>query len=135
MRRRSWIVNVFLLPAFGVASTEQPLSPDRAFWMRARSVGRDVLAVDFRTEPGYILYADRFAFQIDGKEVKFELPNAMVRFDKALGKRVAYYEGDFSAILRFKLTSRQVGLSVFAQGCAVEWGVCYPPMRRDFMVG
>lgn len=135
MKRRHWILSLLLGPVVELALADQPLSPEMAFWMRVRSTGRDVLAVDFRTETGYILYADKFGFQVDGKYVKVELPNALVRFDKTLGKRVAYYEGEFSAVLRIKPTGRRVGLSVFAQGCAVELGVCYPPMRRDFMVG
>ncbi len=119
----------------GIALADGPLSPEKAFWMRVRAIGNGVYSVDFRTEPGYIVYADRMGFKVDGRDVKVDLPAAQIRFDKTLGKRVSYYEGEFSALAHIKTVGRQLALSVHAQGCAVEWGVCYPPMRRDFIVG
>lgn len=141
MNRPFSVVSIFLVLgmvcAGAVADSSSLLPAEQAFVIGARTISERTIAVDFHIAPGYILYRDRFSFTTDDASVR--LANLAVRppavkYDKALEKEVAYYGDRVS--FQFDVTGKAVPfrLVVKAQGCAVEQGVCYPPVSKDFQV-
>jgi thiol:disulfide interchange protein DsbD len=58
-------------------------------------------------------------------------PPGTMMYDAALGKSVETYDSDFRVDVSMSPT-RPTDLVVRIQGCAVEPGVCYPPVERKF---
>lgn len=121
--------------AWGQDSLVLPM--ERAFGISARKISTHTVVVDFAIAPGCILYRDKFGFSADDQRVKLVnavFPAPLVKYDKVFEKNVGYYSDQVS--IRFDLKGEAVPfrLTVAAQGCAVEQGVCYPPITKDFQV-
>jgi len=115
----------------------QPLPPDEAFQIRPLAKERDWLALEFRSEPGYFLYAHRFEFAADRSEVRIAevlLPTGGRRkFDLALGCEVTYFPGAVVVRVRIEGLGSAFRLIARAQGCS-DFGLCYPVIERTFAV-
>lgn len=139
-RRYAAIASLMLVSVFGAgaqADSGALLPAERAFVIGARQVSGRTIAVDFNIAPGYVLYRERFSFATDEPKVRLvsaAFPVPVVKFDKAMDREVAYYSDHVS--IQFDVAGDAVPfrLIVKAQGCAVEQGVCYPPISKDFQV-
>lgn len=116
---------------------DEPLPPQEAFRVRPVAKTRDWLALEFRSAPGYFLYAHRFEFLADRSDVQIaevRLPaGGQQRFDAALGRNVTCFPGDVLVRLRVDGNGAPFRLTARAQGCS-ETGLCYPVIERRFDV-
>lgn len=124
---------------FGIAHAQDALvlPADRAFGISARRVSPRTIAVDFSIAPGYILYREKFAFATNDPKVKLVkavFPAPVVKYDKVFERDVGYYSDRVSIQFEVQGDAVPFRLTVVAQGCAVEQGVCYPPITKDFQV-
>ncbi|VWD44970.1 disulfide bond corrector protein DsbC [Burkholderia contaminans] len=124
------------VPAVSAFAQSAPglLPPDQAFTMRMADASDGYVSVIFHVAPGYRLYRDRVTVTTPtpGRMVYAVLkpPGTMV-YDAALGKSVETYDSDFRVDVSMSPT-RPTDLVLRIQGCAVEPGVCYPPVERKF---
>lgn len=138
--RRCLILAAALLatmPGILLAQQVDLLPADQAFQVAARQDAPGRIAVDFRIAPGYILYRDRFAFAADAPAVRVvnpRFPAPAEKFDPVLNQRVSYYRDHVTVLMDLAGTPQSFRLKVQAQGCAVEAGVCYPPITKEFQV-
>ncbi|MDR2261167.1 MAG: protein-disulfide reductase DsbD [Azoarcus sp.] len=115
------------------ARAADPLEAEKAFAMRARALGADVVEVVFDVAPGYYLYGERFRFAAEPPEVRLgeaERPPGKRKADPFFGE-VETYRGRLRMVLPVR-TAPEGGrftLIVTSQGCW-DGGVCYPPMTR-----
>lgn len=124
---------------FGCAHAQDAmvLSAERAFGISARKVDARTIAVDFNIAPGYILYREKFFFTVNDPKVKLVkavFPAPVVKYDKVFEREVGYYSDRVSIQFEVQGAAVPFRLTVAAQGCAVEQGVCYPPITKDFQV-
>lgn len=116
------------------ALAQDLLDPEVAFRAAATLIKPDMIEVRYQTAPGYYLYRDRLAFELEpgaarlGKPI---LPQGKVKRDKFFGRQVIYRN---STVIRLPVSAPgETPLTLIAdlQGCA-DLGVCYPPVRRKF---
>lgn len=136
------IVRPFLLiaavAAASVASAAQDLlPPEKAYRVESRQVGQGVVEFDYQIAPGYILYKDRFSAELVGVpgRLEVELPPPQTKLDHVTNHQVDFYRDRVT--VRVKLPGGQAkpaaGVVATAQGCAVEAGVCYPPVKATWV--
>lgn len=126
-----------LVCGFARAQDTFVLSADRAFGISARKVTARTIAVDFSIAPGCILYREKFSFTANDPKVKLVkavFPPPVVKYDKVFERDVGYYSDRVSIQFEVQGDAVPFRLTVVAQGCAVEQGVCYPPITKDFQV-
>lgn len=122
---------------FSAAQEAELLPAEKAFSIAARQDGPNRIAVDFKIAPGYILYRDRFAFAADAPLIKLvnpRFPAPAEKFDHVLDKQVAYYQDRLTVSMEIAGDPQPFRLKVQVQGCAVQAGVCYPPLTKEFQV-
>ena len=121
------------------AQEEELLPPEEAFNLSARVEGDNLIA-EYQIAPGYYMYRERFAFQIESSDAPARLGNAQIpagkiKQDEFFGEMETYrdsvrivlpliFEGAPASSLLIKMTS---------QGCA-DIGVCYPPQKQALTV-
>ncbi|MGU8077293.1 protein-disulfide reductase DsbD N-terminal domain-containing protein [Burkholderia pyrrocinia] len=121
------------LPAFA-QSAPTLVPPDEAFTMRIADASDGYVSVIFHVTPGYRLYRDRVTVTTPtpGRMVYTVLrPPGTIVYDAALGKSIETYDRDFRVDVSMSPT-RPIDLVVRIQGCAIDAGVCYPPVERKF---
>ncbi len=136
MIARALIVALAVFVATSAAAGPDLLPPDKAYRVESRQVGQSVVEFDYLIAPGYILYKDRFSAELVGASgrLELELPPAQSKFDQVTKHQIDFYRDRVT--VRVKLPAgqtRPTGVTATAQGCAVEAGVCYPPVKSTWL--
>ena len=118
------------------ALAEDLLDPEVAFRATATLIKPDVIEVRYQTAPGYYLYRNRLAYDLEpGAGVarlgKPNLPAGKIKRDKFFGRQAIYRNATLVRIPVFAPAGMRLTLVADLQGCA-DLGVCYPPVRRKF---
>ena len=112
-----------------VAAESQLLDPEVAFKLSARMKDAKTIEVHYAIAPGYYLYRERFAFDVDGAPIgKPVIPRGKQKFDITFNKTVEVHRAQVTLLLL--LNNAATGpllLKATSQGCA-DAGVCYPPL-------
>ena len=114
------------------------LAPADAFSLEAIASGPASVLVRAIAQPGYYLYRDHFAFDIDEVDfgvVRADLPQGEAITDESFGDtRVFFGEVEFTLHLARPAGSEQdVSLRIAYQGCK-EGSICYPPLEKTVPV-
>jgi len=131
---------LLLLIAAGAAhaASGEPLPPEKAFRLSARALDPQTLEVRFDIEPGYYMYRDKFAFEVDppgaAKLGEPRMPPGKVKDDEFFGKVETYRDRiDIRLPVSGDALPAALTLKVVSQGCA-DLGVCYPPQEEKATV-
>jgi len=133
---RPLIFTVAVAVATAATAAQDLLPPEKAYRVESRQVGQGVVEFDYQIAPGYILYKERFSAELLGApgRLELDLPPAQTKFDHVTNHQVDFYRDRVT--VRVKLPGGQdkpaAGVVATAQGCAVEAGVCYPPLRTTW---
>ncbi|KVZ34835.1 protein-disulfide reductase [Burkholderia ubonensis] len=121
------------LSAYAVSESEL-LAPEQAFPLTVSLACPTEVVLDFKTQPGYYLYRDRFSFAVDGTSARPDaMPPSETKNDPTFGVVQVYHQPVRIRLpLSAAVTSSAV-LTVTSQGCA-DVGVCYPPQTRGFRI-
>lgn len=120
-----------------VAASAQDLLPiEKAYRVESHYVGKSIIEFDYQIAPGYILYKDRFSAELVGMpgRLEVELPPAQNKLDHVTNHQVEFYRDRVTVRVKLpSVLSKPVsGVVATAQGCAVEAGVCYPPVKTTW---
>ncbi len=134
MHAKSALVIASLLVAAANPHAQDLLDPEVAFRATAALVKPNVIEVRYQTAPGYYLYRDRLAFDLEPAAAQLgkpRLPAGKVKHDKFFGKQVIYRNRTVIRLPFVAPVATPLTLVADLQGCA-DLGVCYPPVRRKF---
>ncbi|TVS11834.1 MAG: protein-disulfide reductase DsbD [Wenzhouxiangella sp.] len=114
------------------------LAASDAFSLEAIAAGPASVLVRATAQPGYYLYRDQFAFEIDAADftvVRADLPQGEAITDESFGDtRVFFGEVEFTLHLaRPAGAEREVSVQIGYQGCK-EGSICYPPLEKAIPV-
>lgn len=136
----SWLLRcvlaVFAAVAPAYAGNGDFLDPEQAFRLSAQRADAHTIELRFDIEPGYYMYRERFAFEVQQPGVALGeavLPAGKVKFDENFGKDVETYRGVLTVRLPVERAAGPFALAVTSQGCA-DKGLCYPPLTRELKV-
>ncbi len=136
--RKLAAVTLLLLTGTGVtlqAQEEELLPPEQAFALTAWMQDNSVIA-EYRIAPGYYMYRERFAFEIEASDTPARfgaasMPPGKIMEDEFFGKMETYRDR-----VRIELpvvfdaaAATELRLKAVSQGCA-DIGVCYPPQKQ-----
>ncbi len=136
--RKLAAVTLLLLTGTGVtlqAQEEELLPPEQAFALTAWMQGDSVIA-EYRIAPGYYMYRERFAFEIEASDTPARfgaasMPPGKIMEDEFFGKMETYRDA-----VRIRLpiifdaaAATELRVKAMSQGCA-DIGVCYPPQKQ-----
>lgn len=110
-----------------------PIEPEKAFQMSARSVAPDMLEVSFKIRKAYYLYSSKLRFYAEPEIVRLgepQRPAGEMHKDEFFGDVETYRDAvtvrvpisDAAGLTEFEL-------SVVSQGCW-DGGICYPPLTQ-----
>ena len=115
------------------ANADDPLEPDKAFRISARTLDKHTVEVRFRIADGYYMYRNRFKFETSaGKLIaNVELPRGKAKEDPFFGKTEIYRR---EIRIRIPVSAAEAArgglkLKVTSQGCS-DQGVCYLPQEQ-----
>jgi len=129
------IISFSLLSATqAFAQVDELLPAEKAFALQAWMEG-DLLIAEYKIAPGYYMYRQRFDFQIESGDSRFDtaiIPDGKIKNDEFFGDMETYrdsvrivlpvlYDTDIAKRLRVKAVG---------QGCA-DIGICYPPLAQS----
>ena len=116
-----------------LAQSDELLPPEQAFSLVAWMEG-DRLVAEYDIAPGYYMYRERFDFQIESGNARFDtaiIPDGIFKHDEFFGD-MEVYRGNLRIVLPI-LSASMEGLNLVVkatgQGCA-DIGVCYPPLSQ-----
>ncbi len=136
--RKLAAVTLLLLTGTGVtlqAQEEELLPPEQAFALTAWMQDNSVIA-EYRIAPGYYMYRERFAFEIEASDAPARfgaasMPPGKIMEDEFFGKMETYRDA-----VRIQLpvvfdaaAPTELRVKAVSQGCA-DIGVCYPPQKQ-----
>ncbi len=136
--RKLAAVTLLLLTGTGVtlqAQEEELLPPEQAFALTAWMQDNSVIA-EYRIAPGYYMYRERFAFEIEASDTPARfgaasMPPGKIMEDEFFGKMETYRDR-----VRIELpvvfdaaAATELRVKAMSQGCA-DIGVCYPPQKQ-----
>jgi thioredoxin:protein disulfide reductase len=118
-------------------AAEEPLPPEQAYPLSARSVDPATVEVHIPITEAYYLYKDKFRFRAEPDNIQFGPPNLPAgkrKQDPYFGE-VEVYRGDlrFTVPVSAPPGVREFELTVVSQGCA-DMGVCYPPTPQSVRI-
>jgi thiol:disulfide interchange protein DsbD len=120
-----------------LAQSDELLPPEQAFGLVAWMEG-DRLIAEYDIAQGYYMYRQRFDFQIESGNARFDtaiMPDGKIKNDEFFGD-MEVYRGKLRIVLPV-LPSKQQTLNLIVkatgQGCA-DIGVCYPPLSQTLNV-
>lgn len=126
---------LFALLLFVLAGTAQadPIEPEKAFQMSARSIAPDMVEVSFKVRKAYYLYASKLRFYADPETVQLGeplRPPGKMHKDEFFGD-VETYRDALTILVPIDDAAGLTGfeLSVVSQGCW-DGGICYPPLTQ-----
>ena len=116
-----------------VAGDEEPLPPDQAFVMSAKTLSADMIRAEWHIVDGYYMYRDKFRFDSNTNGISTNpgiYPKGKVKEDEFFGK-VETYRGNIVIDIPITRTSdiTTLDLTLTSQGCA-DIGICYPPQKQ-----
>ncbi len=136
--RKLAAVTLLLLTGTGVtlqAQEEELLPPEQAFALTAWMQDNSVIA-EYRIAPGYYMYRERFAFEIEASDTPARfgaasMPPGKIMEDEFFGKMETYRD---AVRIRLPLifdaaAATELRVKAVSQGCA-DIGVCYPPQKQ-----
>ncbi len=136
--RKLAAVSLLLLTGAGVtlqAQEEELLPPEQAFALTAWMQDNSVIA-EYRIAPGYYMYRERFAFEIEASDAPARfgaasMPPGKIMEDEFFGKMETYRD---AVRIRLPLifdaaAATELRVKAMSQGCA-DIGVCYPPQKQ-----
>ncbi len=136
--RKLAAVSLLLLTGAGVtlqAQEEELLPPEQAFALTAWMQDNSVIA-EYRIAPGYYMYRERFAFEIEASDTPARfgaasMPPGKIMEDEFFGKMETYRD---AVRIRLPLifdaaAATELRVKAMSQGCA-DIGVCYPPQKQ-----
>lgn len=111
--------------------TNEPVDPELAFSVKARTIGPQQMAVEFSIRPDYYLYRERISVVLKdspGWRIKSTVfPPTTIKEDKIFGRSPVYTQS-FSVPVQLEgKPGSPASLLVQYQGCFEPLGVCYPP--------
>lgn len=115
------------------------LPAEQAFRLTATASDPYTLKVQWRIEPGYYLYRDKFQLElVDAQGITLastEIPAGELKDDPYFGPQPVFHEQVLitARLQRSLESSSAVEIKVHHQGCA-EAGVCYPPLSQTVAV-
>ena len=128
------------LGAAPVASDpNEPLDPDQAFVFTLEVADANTLRARWSIAPDYYLYRDKIAFRSADPNVRIgtvTLPPGEKKQDEFFGE-IEVYHGDVEVavpLLRTTGEAQDVSFEVRYQGCAEKLGICYPPIKKQFLL-
>ena len=116
-----------------------PLSPEQAFRFSAMMSDDYTLLVRWEIEPQYYLYRDKLGLTANSDLIQLgaiDWPEGVAKVDEHFGQ-VQTFETTTEIYIPVSRASRQAGsveLTATYQGCAEEFGICYPPGSRTVLV-
>lgn len=116
-----------------LAQSEELLPPEQAFSLTAWMEGERLIA-EYDIAQGYYMYRQRFDFQIESENARFNtaiMPDGKIKNDAFFGD-MEVYRGKIRIVLPILASNPQaLNLVVKAtgQGCA-DIGDCYPPLSQ-----
>ncbi len=120
-----------------LAQSDELLPPEKAFSLAAWMEG-DRLIAEYDIAQGYYMYRQRFDFQIESGDARFDtaiIPDGKIKNDEFFGD-MEVYRGKLRIVLPI-LPSNPLPLNLVVkatgQGCA-DIGVCYPPLSQTLNV-
>jgi thiol:disulfide interchange protein DsbD len=132
----SWCLLIYLFLSATttlLAQGEDLLPPEQAFRLEARMEGNNLIA-EYEIAPGYYMYRQRFDYQFESSEARFDsavFPDGKIKHDEFFGD-MEVYRGKLKVILPI-LTDKagvlDLEVKATGQGCA-DIGVCYPPLQQ-----
>jgi len=136
MRERNLAAAAVLFALALPVAGQDLLDASQAFRTSARRIGADVIEVRYDTAPGYYLYRDRLEFKLQPESARLgapKLPPGKVKEDEFFGRSVIYRNRTIVQLPITAMDNSTVTLTADLQGCA-DIGVCYPPVRRTFVL-
>ncbi len=118
------------------AADGELLEPEQAFRYSARMVDAKTIEAQFKVVDGYYLYRGKIKFSADSAKLgKPDFPPGKIKQDEFLG-REEIYTTDFK--VRIPVEAAKPGqrftLTAGYQGCAGQFGICFPPMETPLQI-
>ncbi len=119
------------------AQDDELLAPEQAFALSAW-MENDMLIAEFQVAPGYYMYRERFDFQIESGNARFDtaiIPDGKIKNDEFFGD-MEIYRGSLRIVLPILFDtpkSKLLMVKATGQGCA-DIGICYPPLHQSLVV-
>ncbi len=122
---------------FSGSSDSELLPADEAFVLDSRVDGANQITLNWRIEPGYYLYSDKFAFSTDStiQLGTARIPAGEPHFDEYFGDVEVFYNY-VEAELPFSRASPdaiEVVIDAMLQGCKVD-SVCFPVIAQSVVL-
>jgi len=121
---------------FSSASSDgKILHPDDAFKIDLSVVSDNRLLMNWKIQPGYYLYKDKFSISTNSTSVlygDYVLPLGELKDDLAFGEVEVYYNENQVAIpySRKDKNIKELSINIAYQGCK-EGSICYPPIEKN----
>ena len=128
------LILALIITALPLKASDDLLDPDDAFRLQPVQVIDGQLAISWQVAPGYYLYQDRLGVEsVDIQLQAIQFPPAKDKNDPFFGQ-VKIYDKDFTLRVPYQGQAQQATLTIRYQGCAEEFGVCYPPQTQQVAV-
>ena len=132
------LVAVAASAANQTAAEPELLAPEAAFKFSARMKDPGAIELRYLIAPGYYMYRERFAFEVEGALTgKPVIPRGKQKFDATFNRTMETYRHEVTVVVPLKgAPAGPLILKASSQGCA-DAGVCYPPMLQtaQFLAG
>lgn len=132
-------LNRTLGAAPAAADPNEPLDPDQAFVFTLEVADGNTLKAHWSIAPDYYLYRDKIAFRSADPNVRIgnvQLPPGEKKQDEFFGE-IEVYHGEVDVpvpLIRSRGEAQDVSIEVRYQGCAEKLGICYPPIKKQFLL-
>ncbi len=127
------------LGAAPAVDANEPLDPDQAFVFTLEVADANTLKAHWSIAPDYYLYRDKIAFRSLDPKVRIstvKLPPGQKKQDEFFGE-IEVYHGEVDVpvpLIRSRGEAQDVSIEVRYQGCAEKLGICYPPIKKQFLL-
>lgn len=123
-----------LSPALAFTQDDELLPPEKAFALQAW-MENDLLIAEYQIAPGYYMYRERFDFQIESGDGRFDtaiIPDGKIKNDEFFGDMEIYRDSVriVLPVLFDTDIARTLRVKAVGQGCA-DIGICYPPLAQS----
>ena len=126
---------LLLISKLAIAVTnDEPLPPDLAFKISAKTVNSDQLEISWDIADGYYLYRDKMKFISKTEQIQSvtpDYPKGETKHDESFGDMVVYHNHLSIPVSLSNVGASSIQLLVQYQGCA-DKGICYPPQKKTF---
>jgi len=117
----------------------EPLDPDQAFVFTLDVADPDTLVARWTIAPDYYMYRDKIRIRSTDPAVRIgqlDLPPGEKKQDEFFGE-IEVYHGNLEVkvpLIRTRGEAQDVSFEVRYQGCAEKLGICYPPIKKQFLL-